>query len=77
MLSVAKILLVIISVVLVTVVLLQSGRSAGLGAITGGGNEVGASRRNRGTDPMLARITMVVAFLFFVDLIWIAWMVSH
>ncbi|MCI0182244.1 MAG: preprotein translocase subunit SecG [Acidibacillus sp.] len=77
MLTTAKIVLVIISVLIVTVVLLQSGRSAGLGAITGGGNEVGASRRNRGTDPMLGRVTMVMAFLFFVDLIWIAWMVSH
>ncbi len=77
MLTFAKIVLAVISVVLVIVVLLQSGRSAGLGAITGSGNEVGASRRNRGTDPMLARTTMVIAFLFFVDLVWIAWMVSH
>ena len=77
MLTLARILLVVICVFLVAVILLQSGRSAGLGAITGGGNEGGAGRRARGTDPLLARVTTVVAVLFFGVSIWIAWLVTH
>lgn len=77
MLVVAKVLLVIVSVVLVAVILLQSGRSAGLGAITGGGNESGASRRGKGTDPMLAKATSIAAIVFFIVTIWIAWIVTH
>ena len=77
MLTAAKIILVIIAITIIAVILLQSGRSAGLGAITGGGNEVGNSRRNKGTDPLLAKITIVIAVLFYGVGIWIAWMVSH
>lgn len=77
LLTFAKVLLALSSVLLVTVILLQSGRSAGLGAITGGGNEGGASRRGKGTDPMLARTTSIVAVIFFGASIWIAWLVTH
>lgn len=77
MLTAGKIILVILSLLLITVILLQSGRSGGLGAITGGGNEVGASRRNRGTDPMLAKVTSVVGVLFYLVGIAIAWLVTH
>ncbi len=77
MLTAGEIVLVILSILLIAVVLLQSGRSGGLGAITGGGNEVGASRRNRGTDPMLARITSVVGLAFYAVGITIAWLVTH
>ncbi len=77
MLTAGKIILVILSVLLIAVVLLQSGRSGGLGAITGGGNEVGASRRNQGTDPMLARVTSVVGVLFYIVALAIAWLVTH
>lgn len=72
-----KVVLVVISVLLVTVILLQSGRSGGLGAITGGGNEGGSSRRGKGTDPMLAKTTTGVAIGFFVITILIAWIVTH
>ncbi len=77
MLTAGKIILVILSLLLIAVVLLQSGRSGGLGAITGGGNEVGASRRNQGTDPMLARVTSVVGVLFYIVALAIAWLVTH
>lgn len=77
MLTAAKIVLVIVSVFLIAVILLQSGRSAGLGAITGGGNEQGSSRRGRGTDPLLARATSIMAFFFYVIAILIAWFVTH
>ena len=76
MLTGAKVVLVIISVILIASVLLQSGRSAGLGAITGGSNE-STSRRGKGTDPLLARTTTVVAIVFYVITILIAWIVTH
>lgn len=77
MMTLAKILLVVICVFLVLTILLQSGRSAGLGALTGGGNEAGQGRRGRGMDPLLARVSSVVAVLFFLVGIWIAWLVAH
>ena len=77
MLIAAKIALVVISVLLMTVILLQSGRSAGLGAITGGGNEGGSFRRGKGTDPLLAKVTTVMAALFFFVSVWIAWLITH
>ncbi len=77
MLTAGKIVLVVLSLLLIAVILLQSGRSGGLGAITGGGNEVGASRRNRGIDPMLAKVTSVVGILFYLVALAIAWFVTH
>ena len=77
MLIAGKIVLVVLSLLLIAVILLQSGRSGGLGAITGGGNEVGASRRNRGTDPTLAKVTTVVGILFYIVALAIAWFVTH
>jgi len=77
MILAAKIALVVFSVVLVAVILLQSGRSAGLGAITGGGNEGGASRRGKGTDPLLAKATSVMAVVFYVITLLIAFLVAH
>lgn len=76
MLTGAKVVLVILSVVLIAAILLQSGRSAGLGAITGGSNE-GTSRRGKGTDPILARTTTIAAIVFYVITIFIAWIVTH
>lgn len=77
MMTLAKILLVAICIFLVLTILLQSGRSAGLGALTGGSNEAGQGRRGRGMDPFLAKVSSVVAVLFFLVGIWIAWMVAH
>lgn len=73
----AKIVLVVVSIVLVASILLQSGRSAGLGAITGGGNEGGASRRGKGADPMLAKATSVIAIVFYLVTLVIAYLVAH
>ncbi|AEH46484.1 preprotein translocase subunit SecG [Parageobacillus thermoglucosidasius] len=60
-------LLVIVSIALIVVVLLQSGRSAGLsGAITGGAEQLFGKQKARGLDAVLQRITVVLAVLFFV-----------
>ncbi len=59
------ILLVIVSIALIAVVLLQSGKSAGLsGAISGGAESLFGKQKARGMDLILHRITVVLAVLF-------------
>lgn len=60
-------LLVIVSIGLIVVVLLQSGRSAGLsGAISGGAEQLFGKQKARGIDLVLHRITVVLSVLFFI-----------
>ncbi|KAF0822596.1 preprotein translocase subunit SecG [Cytobacillus firmus] len=60
-------LLVIVSIALIVVVLLQSGKSAGLsGAISGGAEQLFGKQKARGIDLVLHRITVVLSVLFFV-----------
>lgn len=61
----AKILLMVISVGLILVVVLQSGKSAGLsGAITGGAEQLMGKQKARGIDAILIKLTIVLATLF-------------
>lgn len=61
------VLLIIVSLALIAVVLLQSGKSAGLsGAISGGAEQLFGKQKARGLDLILHRITIVLAVLFFV-----------
>ncbi|WP_313892975.1 preprotein translocase subunit SecG [Psychrobacillus sp.] len=61
------ILLVIVSLALIVVVLLQTGKSAGLsGAISGGAEQLFGKQKARGMDLVLHRVTIVLAVLFFV-----------
>ena len=60
------VLLVIVSIALIIVVLLQSGKSAGLsGAISGGAEQLFGKQKARGVDLILHRITIVLSVLFF------------
>jgi preprotein translocase subunit SecG len=60
-------LLVIVCIGLIVVVLLQSGKSAGLsGAISGGAEQLFGKQKARGIDLVLHRITVVLSVLFFV-----------
>ena len=60
-------LLVIVSIALIIVVLLQSGKSAGLsGAISGGAEQLFGKQKARGLDLVLHRVTVVLSVLFFV-----------
>ncbi|GAB6935166.1 MAG: preprotein translocase subunit SecG [Calditerricola sp.] len=62
-----KILLVLVSLGLIAIVLLQSGRSAGLsGAIAGGAEQLMGKTKARGLEAVFARITTVLAVLFMV-----------
>ncbi|CAG9608402.1 preprotein translocase subunit SecG [Pseudoneobacillus rhizosphaerae] len=60
-------LLVIVSIALILVVLLQSGKSAGLsGAISGGAEQLFGKQKARGIDLYLHRTTIVLSVLFFI-----------
>jgi preprotein translocase subunit SecG len=60
-----KIILIIVSLGLITVVLLQKGKSAGLsGAITGGAEHLFGKQKARGLDLFLQRLTMGLAVAF-------------
>jgi preprotein translocase subunit SecG len=60
-------LLVIVCIGLIVVVLLQSGKSAGLsGAISGGAEQLFGKQKARGIDAVLHRITVILSILFFV-----------
>ena len=59
------VLLIIVAVALIVVVLLQSGKSAGLsGAISGGAEQLFGKQKARGLDLVLHRTTIVLSILF-------------
>ncbi|MDL4839314.1 preprotein translocase subunit SecG [Aquibacillus rhizosphaerae] len=65
--GVAITLLVIDAVALIILVLLQSGKSAGLsGAISGGAEQLFGKQKARGIDAVLHRLTVITAVLLFV-----------
>lgn len=67
-------LLVIVSIGLIVVVLLQSGKSAGLsGAISGGAEQLFGKQKARGLDLVLHRVTIVLSVLFFILTIAVAY----
>lgn len=61
------VLLIVVALSLIVVVLLQSGKSAGLsGAISGGAEQLFGKQKARGMDLVLHRVTIVLSVLFFV-----------
>ena len=61
------VLLIIDCIALVTVVLLQEGKSNGLsGAISGGAEQLFGKQKQRGVDLFLHILTIILAILFFV-----------
>lgn len=71
--TIITIIHVILSVVLVAVVLLQSGKSAGLsGSIAGGAETFFGKNKAKTLDGMLEKATAVVAVLFIVTSIVLA-----
>ena len=64
---IVQILHIIITIVLIAVVLLQSGKQAGLsGAIAGGSETFFGKNKGRTIDAILSKWTSVVAILFLV-----------
>lgn len=61
----AKIVLIIVAVGLILVVVLQSGKSAGLsGAIAGGAEQLMGKQKARGIDALLHKLTIALATIF-------------
>ena len=61
-----NVIFMIISVLIIILALLQSGKTDGAsGAITGGNLNVFADTKERGPEVIISRITMVLAILFF------------
>lgn len=77
MLATAKVVLVILSVVMITVILLQSGRSAGLSGVITGGSDQASGRRPKGIDTFLAKVTVTIAVLFFLVTLLISYLFVH
>jgi len=70
----AKILLVICSLGLISVVLLQPGKSAGLsGAITGGAEHLFGKKQARGMELFLNRLTIGFAAGFIILALVVGW----
>ena len=62
-----EILLLIISILLILIVLLQSGKAEAAGQIVGAdGSGLFANRKERGLELFISRLTMVLGFAFFV-----------
>ena len=69
------ILLIIDCIALITVVLLQEGKSSGLsGAISGGDEQLFGKQKQRGVDLFLNRLTIILSILFFVLMICISYL---
>lgn len=64
MVIVLQILEAILSVALIAVVVLQSGKGGGLSGSIGGGVEGALGGRKKGLDEYLAKITMILGALF-------------
>jgi preprotein translocase subunit SecG len=60
------IIFLIIAIILIILSLLQGGKSEGAsGAITGGGLNVFAKTKERGSEKVISILTMIVAIIFF------------
>ena len=62
-----NVMFMIISVLIIILALLQSGKDSGLGVLTGNSNNTNAfvDKKERGPEVVISRITMVLAILFF------------
>ncbi|HGO2805367.1 preprotein translocase subunit SecG [Staphylococcus aureus] len=69
------VLLIIDCIALITVVLLQEGKSSGLsGAISGGAEQLFGKQKQRGVDLFLNRLTIILSILFFALMICISYL---
>ena len=73
--SLIIVLLIIDCIALVTVVLLQEGKSNGLsGAISGGSEQLFGKQKQRGVDLFLHRLTIVLSIIFFLLMLGITYL---
>ncbi|WP_298785389.1 preprotein translocase subunit SecG [uncultured Marinococcus sp.] len=76
MITALYVALIVVAVMLIAIILLQSGRSSGLaGAISGGAEQMVGKQKARGIEAFLIQFTVFLAVLFFVLTILIAYFV--
>ncbi|NLM62834.1 MAG: preprotein translocase subunit SecG [Mollicutes bacterium] len=62
-----EVLLIIVSLLLIAIVLLQSGKAEEASSvITGGNQDLFANRKERGSELFISRLTLVLGIAFFV-----------
>ena len=61
-----KILLIIVSILIIALVLLQSGKAESASKITSGNDDLFANRKERGGELVITRATFILGVLFFV-----------
>ncbi len=62
-----KILFLIVAILLIVIVLLQSGKAEGATGIISGGNiDLFSKRKERGSELFISRLTLTLGILFFV-----------
>lgn len=65
--NLVEILLIIVSILLIAIVLLQSGKAeSASNVISGGNNDLFANRKERGGELIITRATFVLGALFFI-----------
>ena len=64
--TVLKVALIIVSIALVIMVLMQEGKDAGLGAISGAYETFWSKNKGRSKEAAMVRITEILAVAFFV-----------
>ena len=65
---------VIISILLIAIVLLQSGKAESANIIQGGNSELFQNRKERGAELFISRLTFALGFAFFALCIFISFM---
>lgn len=66
--------ILIVSVLLIAIVLLQSGKAESANIIQGNGSELFQNRKERGIELFISRLTFILGFTFFALCIFISFM---
>ncbi len=62
-----EVILLIVSILLIAIVLLQSGKASSAGSvITGGNDALFQNMKERGLELVISRVTLVLGILFFI-----------
>jgi len=69
-----EIAVIIVSILLIAIVLLQSGKAESANIIQGGSSELFQNRKERGFELFISRLTFVLGFTFFVLCTFISFM---
>lgn len=67
--------LIVISILLIAIVLLQSGKAEGTSQIiTGGNSDLFKNRKERGSELIISNVTFILGFVFFITCLVISFM---